>query len=62
MDRFDNFVFFDLEIRWGFQIRYCTLPQMTHYKSPISLFMDPFDFFFTWKFDGDSKSDIVVYL
>ena len=25
---FDNFFFFDLEIPWGFQIRYCTLPQI----------------------------------
>ena len=27
MDRF-QFFFFDLEIRWEFQIRYCSLPKM----------------------------------
>ena len=29
------FFFFDLEIRWGFQIRYCTLPQITHWTTKV---------------------------
>jgi len=35
------------------------------HKSPISLFMDLFEYYFfslIWKFDGDSKSDIVLHL
>ena len=35
------------------------------HKCPISLFMDRSEYFsssLTWKFDGDSKSDIEVYL
>ncbi len=31
MDRFEYFFLFDLEIRWVFQIQYCTLHQMTHW-------------------------------
>ena len=31
----NNFYFFDLEIRLGFQIRYCSLPQMTHWTTHV---------------------------
>ena len=58
--------FFYLEIRWGFQIRYRNLPQMTLWTTksnflvywPISTRF----FSFNWKFIWDSKSEIVVYL
>ena len=57
------FFFIDLEIRWRFQIRYCTLPQMIHWttNSISCLWTDLTNFFpLTWKFDGDSKSDMVL--
>ena len=41
-----------------------SLKWLLDHKSPISLFMDQFEYFFslTWKFDGDPKSDIVLSL
>ncbi len=30
-----NYFFLDLEIWWGFQIRYCTFPQMTHWTTNV---------------------------
>ena len=66
MDRFEYFFFFDLEIWWGFQIRYCTLPQIPQWTTKVLfLVYGPIWIFFfslIWKVDGDSKSDIEVYL
>ena len=65
MDRFELF-FFYLETRWGFQIKYCTFPQMTNWTTKVHfLVYGPIwiiFFSFAWKFDGDSKSDIVLSL
>ncbi len=56
-----------MDFRRGFQIWFCNLPQMTRsldhkvqflVYGPIWLIL----FSFTWKLDGDSKSDIVLYL
>ncbi len=33
------FFFFDLEIRWEFQIRYCTLPQMTNWTTKVQFLL-----------------------
>ncbi len=60
-----NIFFFDLVIWWGFQIWYCTFPkwlsgpQKSNFlvKGPIWIFSS-----LTWKFYGDSKSDIVLSL
>ena len=66
MDRFEDKKFFDLEIRWGFQTRYCTFSQMTHWTTKVQLLVyGPIWIFFfplTWKYNGDSKSNIVLYL
>ena len=67
MDRFEYyFSFFDLEIRLGFQIRNNTLPQMIHWTTKIQFLVYgpiwPIFFSLTWKYDRDSKSNIVLYL
>ena len=65
MDQFQYF-FFDLEIWWGFQIRYCTFPKWLSgpQKSNFLVYEPIWIIFFslTLKFDGDSKSDIVPSL
>ena len=65
MDQFEYF-FLDFEIRWGFQIRYFTLPKMTHWITKVQFpcLWTNLNIFFSliWKVDGDSKSDIEVYL
>ena len=66
MDKFEYFFFFDLEIWWGFQIPYCTFPKWLSgpQKSNFLVFLPIWIFFSSliWKFDGDSKSDIVLHL
>ena len=40
MDRLQYFFsFFDLEIRWEFQIRYCTFPQMTNWTTKVQFLL-----------------------
>ena len=64
MDQFEYKKKIDLEIRWGFQIRYCT--QMTHWTTKVKFLVSGpiwiIYFFLIWKFDEDSKSDFVLYL
>ena len=66
IDWFEYIFFLWLKIRWGFQIRYCTLLQITHWTTELQfLVYRPIwiiFFSFTWKFDWDSNSDIVLYL
>ena len=56
----------DLEIWWGFQFRYCNIPHITQWitKCQFSCLWTDLNKTnsLTWKFDGDSKCDIVVYL
>ena len=63
---FNIFFFFNLEIWWRFQSWYCTLPQMTLWITKVQfLVYGPIWIFFfslTWKFNWDSKSNIVLSL
>ena len=53
-----------MEIWWRFQIRYCSLPQMTLWTTNFLVYGPISTNFisFNWKFIGDSKFNIVVYL
>ena len=51
----NNYFFFDLEIRWGFQIRYYTFPKMTnwsteYYHSCFCIISHSLAFFFFKRF------------
>ena len=66
MDRFEYFFFFDLEIWWGFKKTTLYFPQMCLLTTKVQfpcLWTDLNNSFsLTWKFDGNTRSDIVLYL
>ncbi len=55
-----------MEIWWGFQIWYCTLPQIFHWTTKVQFLVYGLIwliyFSLTWKIDADSKTEIELYL